>query len=169
MKPGDLPSSRAPALGRSPVNLGPAAIEPRTFGVPLCPLQRDNDHGPRPVPHQGDNLEQANCVGTLPAGLGPWRWNADTFARLGGEGWGLLFGEKKKQKFVSPLWPAGPRTGLEDRPRPRDLGELPICNRDRDSVRGRVTRDLLMAEASVQLTTSRKTDHLGDPYCQPCC
>ena len=22
------------------------------------------------MPHQGDNLEQANCVGTLPAGLG---------------------------------------------------------------------------------------------------
>ena len=31
-----------------------------------------------------------------PAGLGPWRWNADTFARLGGEGWDLLFGGEQK-------------------------------------------------------------------------
>ena len=40
-------------------------LEPRTFGVPLCPLQRDNDHGPRPVPHQGDNLEIPTKVPTL--------------------------------------------------------------------------------------------------------
>ena len=51
-RPGHLPGLRGPALGCSLVNLGPAATEPRTFGVPLRPLQRDGDHGPRPVPHQ---------------------------------------------------------------------------------------------------------------------
>ena len=45
-------------LACSFANIGPAATEPRTFGLPLCHLQRENDHGPWPVPHQGVYLEQ---------------------------------------------------------------------------------------------------------------
>ena len=56
------------------------------------------------MPHQGVNLEQphqgANLV-VSQLGWGPWRWNADTFARLGGEGWDLLFeGEQKVAKTL---------------------------------------------------------------------
>ena len=37
-------------------------------------------------------------MGTLPARLGPWRWNAGTFAHLGGEGSVVLFESAKKDQ-----------------------------------------------------------------------
>ena len=66
---------------------------------PFGSFQRDGDHGPRPVPHQGTNLEQPHqganlVVSQLGWGLGVG--NAGTLARLGGEGWGLLFGGEQK-------------------------------------------------------------------------
>ena len=57
---------------------------------PFGSFQRDGDHGPRPVPHQGANL----VVSQLGWGLGVG--NAGTLARLGGEGWDLLFGGEQK-------------------------------------------------------------------------
>ena len=58
------------------------------------------------MPHQGANLEQPHQGTDLVVsqlGWGPWRWNADTLARLGGEGGDLLLKGAKvgKTPFAS--------------------------------------------------------------------
>ena len=83
---GDLPRSRGPALGCSPANL-----EPRTFWVPLGPSKGTTITGLGPCPTKVTTLSK-------PAGLGPWRWNAGTFARLGGEGSVVLLSRPKEPK-----------------------------------------------------------------------